>query len=189
MNEHISDSVSDEIISICEKIVMSEGIKKLNVRRVIKEMNVTNRVFYNRFSNIDEVLEIIYYKNMSDMQKSLHSDKDITHDFFGYATDVAINALLNNYRVKQKFCQYMFELDSYTNTYCIWWIEQIKDMVRIAKETNQIKQDVDPDMLSYAIWCFLHGFNNDAVNRNISAEEAIDSLKFGLNCIFYGIKN
>ncbi|MGM9551018.1 MAG: TetR/AcrR family transcriptional regulator [Clostridia bacterium] len=189
MSELIKDHISEEIISLCEDIVLKEGTKNINVRRVITAMGVTNRVFYNRFHNIEEVLECIYYKNMVTMQHSLSSEKNIEEDFFGYVTDVALNALLNTYDVKQRFCQYMFEFESYTNTYCNWWIEKIKDVIETAKRTEQIKKDIDSEMLSYALWCFLHGFNTDAVNRNVPKSDAVKSLKFGLECLFYGVKN
>lgn len=188
MSNLIKDSISDDIVSLCESIVMKEGVKDINVRRIIKEMGVTNRVFYNRFHNIEEVLEIIYYKNMASMQRSIRSDKDIAKDFFGYATDVAVNVLLNTYDIKQKFCQYMFEFDSYTSMNCAWWTDKIMQMVETAKQTGQLKEEINSQRLSYTIWCFLHGFNADAVNRNIPKEDAVENLIFGLNCIFYGVK-
>lgn len=187
MDNLIRDSISEEIISVAESIAMEYGTKDLSVRRIINKMGVTNRVFYNRFHNIEEVLEEIYQRAASAMHASFASDKDISTDFFGYVTDVCVNVLLQTYDVKKRFSQYMFEFDSLSQANCTWWCGRIKELIEFAKETNLIK-NVNSDLLSYTLWCFLRGFNADAVNRGLKKEDAVTNLKFGLNCLFEGVK-
>ena len=62
--ERICDEMSQKIIETAEALVMTQGTHMLTVRSILKELNITNRVFYNRFRNIDEVLNIVY-KNTS----------------------------------------------------------------------------------------------------------------------------
>lgn len=186
LNNLIYDSISDDIVKVAEKIVLEEGAKNVTVRRILSEMDVTNRVFYNRFHNIDEVLEIIYKKAVSKMQESLKSEYNIETDFYNYVLDVSVKVLLNTYDVKNQFSQYMFELDSYTDTNRIWWTNKIKKMIDIGRATNQIK-DIDSDMLSYTMWCFLRGYNADAVNRKLSKEDAVNSFKLVLGCLLDGL--
>lgn len=188
MENLIKDSISEEILNTVERMAMDGGTKDINVRRVITALGVTNRVFYNRFHNIEEVLEAVYQRAASGMHGSFNSQKDIETDFFGYVTDVIINVLINTYDIKQRFSQYMFEFDSYSQANCSWWMNKIKEVVDFGKKTGQVK-DVDSEMLSYSLWCFLRGFNADAVNRGLPKEEAITKLTFGLNCIFDGIRN
>lgn len=183
----ICDDISDEIIKITEEIVIKDGVKNVNVSKILSELGVTNRVFYNRFHNIDEVLEIIYKKAVFEMRKSLSSDYDMRTQYFDYVIDVSVKVLLNTYDVKREFSQYMFNLDSYTSENRIWWTNAIKKLIEVGKEIGQVK-DVDSDMLSYTIWCFFRGYNADAVKRNMSREDAIENFKFGLNCIFDGIR-
>lgn len=187
MDALIKDSISEEIIDVAESIAIEDGTKSINVRRIISELGVTNRVFYNRFHNIEEVLDVVYQRSADNMHKSFSSDKDIKTDFFGYVTDIVINVLLNTYDIKNRFSQYTFELDSYSQANYIWWTDKIKAIILVGKETGQIK-DIDSDMLSYTLWCFLRGFNADAVNRGLTKEDAISNLKFALNCLFEGIK-
>ncbi|MBQ8540395.1 MAG: TetR/AcrR family transcriptional regulator [Clostridia bacterium] len=187
MDGLIYDSISEEIIALAERIATESGTKDINVRRIIKELNVTNRVFYNRFHNIDEVLEIVYTRAAQNMHESFSSTKDINTDFFGYVTDVCVNVLLNTYDIKNRFSQYMFEFDSYTASNFAWWKDKIEQLIDFGKKEGKIK-DVDSNMLSYSLWCFLRGFNADAVNRGLSKDEAIKKLTFGLSCLFEGIK-
>lgn len=187
MENLINDSISEEIISVVEHMVIEGGTKDISVRRVISELGVTNRVFYNRFKNIEEVLEVIYKRAAKSMHESFNSSIDINTDFFGYVTDICVNVLINTYDIKNRFSQYMFEFDSYTNANFTWWNNKIKQLVEFAKNTNQIK-NVNSEMLSYSLWCFLRGFNADAVNRGLSKDEAVEKLKFGMQCIFEGIK-
>ena len=183
----ICDSISDEIIAVTERLAVRDGAKNVNVRRVLNEMNVTNRVFYNRFHNIDEVLEIVYKNAVIKMQDSVVSDIDINKDFFEYVIDVAVNVLIKTYDVKQQFSQYMFEHDSLTEANRLWWDEKIKGFAAVGRATGQIK-DLDDDKLSYTVWCFFRGFNADAVHRKLSKEEAVERFSFGLQCLFDGIK-
>ncbi|MBQ8002084.1 MAG: TetR/AcrR family transcriptional regulator [Clostridia bacterium] len=188
MDNLIHDSISDEIIAVTERIAMEDGTKDINVRRIIKELGVTNRVFYNRFHNIDEVLEAVYNRAAQGMHESFSTDKDINADFFGYVTDVCVNVLINTYDIKNRFSQYMFEFDSYSASNYTWWKGKIEQLITFGKETGKLK-NVDSEMLSYSLWCFLRGFNADAVNRGLSKDDAIAKLTFGLNCLFEGIKN
>ncbi len=188
MDTLIHDSVSEEIISLAERIATGDGTKDISVRRIIKELGVTNRVFYNRFRNIDEVLEIVCTRAAQGMHESFSSTKDINEDFFGYVTDVCVNVLVNTYDIKNRFSQYMFEFDSYSASNYTWWKGKIEQLVNFGKAAGKLK-NVDSEMLSYSLWCFLRGFNADAVNRGLSKDEATEKLTFGLNCLFEGIKN
>ena len=49
----IWDEVSEEILSCAERLARQKHTQKLTVRDVLREMDITNRVFYNRFHNID----------------------------------------------------------------------------------------------------------------------------------------
>ncbi|MBQ4095441.1 MAG: TetR/AcrR family transcriptional regulator [Oscillospiraceae bacterium] len=182
----ITDEVSEEIVAVAERIARTDGVKNITVRRILKEMSVTNRVFYNRYHNINEVLEIIYRKAVIRMRESLQSQYDMRTQFYDYVMDVAVKVLVKTYEVKSAFSQYMFEFDSSTDSNRIWWTDSIKKIIEVAKETGQLI-DVDSDMLSYTIWCFFRGYNADAVKRKLSVEEAVSRFKFGLHCLFYGL--
>ncbi len=183
----IFDEVSEEIVRIAERIVTEDGARDLTVRKILREMGVSNRVFYNRFKNIDQVLSIIATDAVAKMHDSIKHDYDIEHDFFNYVIDVCIKVLYNTYDVKNQFSQYMFELDSVAEDNRIWWTNKIKYLIKKGKDTGNIK-DVDDDKLSYTIWCFLRGYNADAVKRKLPKEEAAEGRRTGLGYLFEGIK-
>ena len=56
----IRDEISEKIIGIAADLAREEGAHRVNVRKIITRLGVTNRVFYNRFKNCDEVLRIVY---------------------------------------------------------------------------------------------------------------------------------
>lgn len=184
----ITDEISEEILHVAEEIARKDGARNVTVRSILSKMGVTNRVFYNRFHNIEEVLELIYTRAVGKMQESIQSEYDVRTHFFEYVMDVVVKVLINTYDVKNQFSQYMFEFDSLKETNRIWWTEKIREIIEVGKATGQIK-NVDSDMLSYMMWTFLRGYNADAVNRKLSKEEAIANVKFGMNCLFDGIRN
>lgn len=185
--ELISDEMSDKIIKLAEKIAIAEGAHTISVRRILSELKITNRVFYNRFKNIGEVLEKVYTNAVFKMHESIKIKYDPNKDFFEYVMDVAVKVLIDTYDVKMHFSRFMFEHDSLTQTNCRWWTEEIKKIIEYAKEKKLIK-DVDSDMLSYSIWCFCRGYNVDAVGRKMPKEEAVRYFKFGFGCLLDAIK-
>ena len=68
----IYDEMSVQIIDAAEKLTVSEGAHNINVRKILNYLGITNRVFYNRFRNIDEVLDFI---NDFDTRNMIGADK------------------------------------------------------------------------------------------------------------------
>lgn len=185
--EYISDSISDSIIDIAEKLVKKDGAHNITVRKILDELGTTNRVFYNRFRNVDDVLEILYTKLVLKMQRTVKSDIDPDKDFFGYVMDLGVKALTATYEIKMEFSRYMFEHDSLTNANRIWWTNEIEKIISRGKKLGVLK-NIDDDKLAYSVWCFLRGYNADAVLRKMSVDEAIDNFKFGFGCFLEGVK-
>lgn len=186
-NGLIVDEMSDKIINTAERIVMSCGANNLTVRKVLQELNITNRVFYNRFHNINHVLEIVYKNTILEMRKSIGIEMDSEKDFFEYVMDIVVKSLILSYDIKMQFNQYVFESDSLSDGNYEWWTTEIKRLMDYAIEKGYIKH-VDSDVLSYSLWCFCRGYNADAVGRNIPREEAVKNFRYSFGFILEGLK-
>lgn len=186
-NEFIKDEMSDEIIKVAQKMAMQKGAHEVNVSRILSEMGITNRVFYNRFPNINEVLEIVYKNAVIKMHGSLKAEYNEKKDFFDYIMDVAVKVLTDTYDIKMQFGRYMFEHDSLTRSNCEWWTDKIEKLIEYAASKGMIR-NIDPKKLSYTIWCFCRGFNIDAVSRKLSKEEAVEFFRYGFGCLIDGVR-
>jgi AcrR family transcriptional regulator len=182
----IKDKTSEKIIEITEQLVMTEGAHAVTVRKILQRLNVTNRVFYNRFRNIEEVLEIVYTDMMLKMRESISVEYDGKQDFFEFVIDAVTQALVMSYDVKMQFNQYVFENDSHSQANYEWYLSTIKRFFDYAK-THDLIKDVNADDLSYAIWCFCRGYNADAVMR-LSKEEAVQKFRYSFGILLNGIK-
>ena len=183
----IVDEMSDRIVETAKSLVTLHGVSNLTVRRILKELNITNRVFYNRFHNIEEVLDIVYKKTTLKIRESITEDFDNSTDFFDHVMDVVVTSLVMSYETKMQFNQYVFENDSLSQSNYEWWTGRIKKLIDYAIEHDYIKQ-VDSDVLSYSLWCFCRGYNADAVGRKIPKEEAVANFKYSFNFILEGLK-
>ena len=183
----ISDEMSEKILEAAENIVMTCGAGTLTVRKILTTLNITNRVFYNRFHNIDEVLAIVYENTTLKIRESILSGLDEKKDFFENAMDLAVKTLAISYETKMQFNQYVFENDSLTENNYEWWKEEIKKLIEYAK-ANQYIKDVDSEKLSYSLWCFCRGFNADAVARNLPRDEAEKTFRYGFGFLLDGLK-
>lgn len=65
------DEVSEQIIACVSNLARQHSADTITVRDVLKDLKITNRVFYNRFHNIDEVLEILYRDTVHKVRQSL----------------------------------------------------------------------------------------------------------------------
>lgn len=184
----ISDEMSVKIISAVHQMAICDGVQNVNVRRILQELGITNRVFYNRFHNIDEVLEIVYTDTIMKIRESVSVEINPDEDFFEQIMAMLEKTLIASYEVKQQFNHYVFEHDSISKINFGWWLETIKKLVDYAKENNIIKDDIDSHKLSYSIWCFCRGCNADAVGRNMSKEEALSYFRYGFGILFDGIR-
>ena len=185
--ELIIDEMSQKIIETAENLVLTHGAHMLTVRQILKEMEITNRVFYNRFHNIEEVLDIVYKNISMKVRQSIMREFDTSQDFFEYVKDVVVSSLEISYDTKMHFTQYIFESDSNSSGNFEWWVAEIKKLIDYAKEQRYIR-DVDSDVMSYAIWCFCRGYNADAVGRNLPKEEAVRNFRYSFGILLDGMR-
>lgn len=184
----IHDEMSQTIINAVEEIAMEGGAATLTVRQILRKLNISNRVFYNRFQNIEQVLDIVYKNTIVKIRDAIRSPLNIEEDFFEYVKDVVSRSLLFSYEVKMKFNQYIFEEDSLGELNRAWWTDEIKKLIIFAKSHKLIK-DVDEDILAYSIWCFCRGYNADAVARGLPKEKAVEDFKYSFSFLLEGLKN
>lgn len=187
-NGLIVDEMSNKIIKTAEGIVTLQGRNALTVRKILQEMGITNRVFYNRFRNIDQVLEVVYKNTALKMRESMVEEPDSAKDFFEYVTNIVEKALIMSYDTKMQFNQYVFENDSVSTSNYEWWTAEIRKLLDYAMERGYIKE-VDSEVLSYSLWCFCRGYNADAVGRNIPKDVAVKNFRYSFGIILEGLKN
>ncbi len=183
----IRDEMSEKIVETAEKLACSIGAHTITVRKILRELGITNRVFYNRFHNLDEVLRIVYKNTIMKIRSGVSSEIDEKSDFFEHIMELASSAVCASYETKKQFSQYVFETDSASDMNHGWWTDVIKKHIEYGKEKGYIK-DVDSDILSYSIWCFCRGYNADAVARKLPPEKAVEDFKYSFGFLIEGLK-
>lgn len=186
MGEHIKDAVSEQIIAITRELASQEGAHKVTVRKILAKLGMTNRVFYNRFSNADEVLQIVYARAVEETRECVRPHYTDKESFIAFCLDTAVEVLMLTYEVKVQFSGYMFEHNSLTEENRLWWADGIKKHYQYALDHGFAKK-VDADALCYAIWCFCRGYYADAVTRRIPKEDAARYFRFGFRCLIDGL--
>ena len=180
--------MSDRILLCAEQLATAEGAHTLTVRRILQTMNITNRVFYNRFRNIEEVLEILYHSMVAKIRESITPEAtDSAEAFFRHVTTIVEKSLIMSYENKMQFNSYIFENDSHSQTNFEWWHKEIKKLIEYAKNQHYIR-DVDADVMSYAIWCFCRGYNADAVGRALPMEHALANFRYSFGILLDGMR-
>ena len=183
--ELIFDEMSETIIAAAAKLAFESGAKTVNVRMVLQELEITNRVFYNRFRNIDQVLQIVYERLVLQIRKSVRFDPE--GDFFTQVTDIVAHTLIMSYELKMKMNDYVFQRDSIFGDNYLWWKNEIIKLIDFGKSKGLLKE-VDSEAMSYAIWCFIRGYNADAVGRRLPLEEAVTNFKYAFGILLDGMR-
>ena len=183
----IHDEMSEQIILAAQQIATESGTDSITVRQILKALNISNRVFYNRFHNIQEVLDILYTRTIETVRKSMISEIDPSRDFFEQVQDIIAGSLVISYEAKMNFNNYVFESDSLSIENYEWWIEKIGELISYAM-ANDLIVEVDKDSLSYGIWCFCRGYNADAVTRGLPKDEALKHFKYVIGFLLDGLK-
>ena len=185
--ERIHDEISDQIVEIVAGIAEKEGAHKVTVRKITDELGVTNRVFYNRFSNCDEVLRIVYRNAFVNIRENIRPDFHDRDSFLKFCVDTAVSVLLHTYDIKMQFRRYVFEHDSQTEENRLWWAQKVKKYYHYALEQGFTTKQLDEDALCYAVWCFCRGYYADAVSRELAKEDAVRYFTFGFTCLLNGL--
>lgn len=186
--EMIQDDISTAIIETARKLAKTKSIDKITVRDLLKEMNTTNRVFYNRFHSIDDVLNILYRETIDIVRKSVFRPYDGQEDFAAYVTQIAHRTLLLSYESRKDMSQFIFQMDSRSDDNFAWWREEILKLIVKGKELKVFRQELDDEAVTYAIWCFIRGFNTDALTRQLPMEEASRLFLHGFGCFLEGAR-
>ena len=184
----IRDEMSGKIVDEAAGIAFREGAGEVTVRKIIRALGVTNRVFYNRFHNVEEVLGIVYQDMAVKMRRSIMERFDPEGDFFGQITDIAAGTLKLSYQLKLGMNQYVFIQDSISSENFLWWQEHIREYIDLGKEKGLVRADLDGGVMSYAIWCFIRGYNTDALAREIPEDEAIRGFRYSFGAFLDGMK-
>lgn len=182
----ITDEMSVKIVDTAEKIIIDLGIEFLNVSKILKELSITNRVFYNRFNNIQDVLNEVYNRVVAQKRELISIEYQEGQDFFEYVTSIATNFVTLAYDVKDKFNFFIFGSDAFTRQNYEWYLNRIKQLINLGRRKNLLK-DFDDDAMSYYIWCSCRGFNTDIVMR-MTKEEAVEIFKKSFKFLLEGIK-
>ena len=184
----IHDKMSGQIVEAAAKIALNEGAGEVTVRKIIRALGVTNRVFYNRFHNAEEVLSLVYQDMALQMRQSILEHFDPEGDFFRQITDIAAGTLKLSYRLKLGMNQYIFIQDSVSAENFLWWRGRIREFIDFGKERRLVRPDLDCDKISYAIWCFIRGYNTDALARGIPEAEAVDGFLYSFGIFLEGMR-
>ena len=184
----IFDETSEQIIATAERLALQSGGEKLTVRMILQAMGgVSNRVFYNRFKNIDDVLSIVYQKVILKMRSSVTDNFEPDGDFTEQVINIVTATLNISYDVKMNFSRYVFETDSVSNENYEWWKSEITKLIELGKSGGHINKSIDTSGMSYAIWCFIRGYNADALSRGIPREEAVENFKYAFRVLLEGM--
>ncbi len=184
----IYDKMSETIIAAAAQIVLTEGADSLNVRKILTALEITNRVFYNRFHNVDEVMQIIYDRTVHKMRESVGAGLDPGLDFFEQIKEIVGKTLEMSYELKMKFNYYIFESDSVSYDNFKWWNTEIKRVIEYGKAHGYLDPEIKTDEISYAIWCFIRGYNADAIARGLERERALEDFKYSFGILLRGMK-
>jgi len=83
--------------------------------------------------------------------------------------------------------QFIFESDSQSASNFSWWKSEIEKLINFGKENNLLK-DIETEKMSYAIWCFIRGYNADALGRNLPKEQAVEDFKYSFGVLLDGMR-
>lgn len=183
----ISDEMSEEIIQAAEKLAIKDGAEKVTVRSVLNALGITNRVFYNRFHNIDDVLNIVYERMILKIRESISEDFDPEGDFYSQVINIVTNTLVMSYDIKMNFNNYVFRNDSVSHRNFEWWKSEITKLIEIGKNVGWLG-DIDTEIMSYGIWCFIRGYNADALGRGIPKDEAVSNFRYCFGVLLDGMR-
>lgn len=183
----LEDEVSGEIIDCAMDIARENGVAAVTVSEILRKMEITNRVFYNRFKNIDEVIAELYKRVVDEMRICIDTEYDGRENYYEYLIGLAVSVLEKTYETKLHFAGIMKDYDSRAGENRKWWIAHIAPLLEYGMDSGFLKR-ADSKLLAYSIWCYCRGFNASVVGGGLNLGEALESFRLGIRCLIYGLK-
>lgn len=183
----IEDETSNRIIDTAMEIALSEGVSNLTVSKIIRAMDVTNRVFYNRFKDINDVITAVYERVVHKLRSCLDVKYDGKQDYCEFITDLAVSVLTETYKLKLHFAGYLYNYNAYNEENRIWWINHIAPLIDYGIEHGIFKK-TDSRLLAYSVWCYCRGFTAATMDSNLSTDEGLAAFRIGFKCLMDGVR-
>lgn len=182
----LQDDISKKIIATVTKMVYEGGASKINVQAVLKKLKITNRVFYNRFKNIEEVLLCVSQNIVQKMHQCILRPIDKKENYHKYLMNIASDVFIKTYEIKKDFSDYMFMNDIVNESNKIWWIDHMIPLLEYGIKEKFLKP-MDVHAMSYAIWCFCRGFNVDAIKSRLEFNKALKTFQTAFGFLIDGM--
>ena len=99
----LEDNISGKIIDCAMNIARENGVAAVTVSEILRKMEITNRVFYNRFKNIDEVIAELYKRVVDEMRICIDTEYDGRENYYEYLIGLAVSVLEKTYETKLHF--------------------------------------------------------------------------------------
>lgn len=182
----IQDEISNKIIDTVTKMVYDGGARNINVQMVLKKLKITNRVFYNRFQNIDEVLLSVSQNLVHKMRQCMLRPYNEKENYHKYLVSLATEVLVKTYEIKKDFSDYMFNNDIINESNKIWWIDHMLSPLDYGVKNGFLKP-MNTREMAYAIWCFCRGFNVDAIKSRLELKKALKTFTMAFTFLIDGM--
>lgn len=182
----LQDEISTKIINTVTKMVYEGGAANINVQMVLKKLKITNRVFYNRFKNIDEVLICVSQNLVQKMRQCMLRPYNKKENYHKYLVSLATDVLIKTYEIKKDFSDYMFNNDIVNESNKIWWIDHMIPAIEYGVKNGFLKP-MNIKEMAYAIWCFCRGFNVDAIKSRLELNKALETFTMAFTFLIEGM--
>ena len=182
----LQDEISTKIINTVTKMVYEGGAANINVQMVLKKLKITNRVFYNRFKNIDEVLLCVSQNLVHKMRQCMLRPYNEKENYHKYLVSLATDVLVKTYEIKKDFSDYMFNNDIVNESNKLWWIDHMIPALEYGVKNGFLKP-MDIREMAYAVWCFCRCFNVDAIKSRLELNKALETFTMAFTFLIDGM--
>lgn len=183
----LEDETTKQIIAAATGIAQREGIEQLSVKGILAEMGVSNRVFYNRFRNIDDIIQILYNELVQEIRASLKSVREEGRDYYSYLLELAVAVVRKIYQNNLHFRKHLLSYHASNDSNRNWWLTQIQTILQDGINRGLLRK-MNITAVSYGVYCFCLGFHKEAVGEALEGEQAIGAFSQSFALLIEGMK-
>jgi AcrR family transcriptional regulator len=178
---------NEKILKAAEKVYKSSGLEKTTVTDICDAADISRKTFYQRFKNLDELLEVLI---------EYISKKAVSQLYDGEKSENSINLLWKIFDIYDEIVKSHPILHTvYRSKYSRWvdWNEsgfadkfesvirkKIEDIIKQGKKKGELREDIKEDNLSYLITLTLsniHFVIIPSLTDEKQGKELIETLK------------
>lgn len=192
LRELKKENKRERILKVAIELFTKKGFEKTTIEDITRNAKVAKGTFYNFFEKKEDVILYFLDREIEESRDEIQSNLYLKRIFFDQL-EMLISTYLKHIFRKKEFAKILISnrvmlMGTKNNQNELRLIQSLSQLIDLAKQRNEIKNQVDTKQLAELIFAINTMYIIYWLNRTIkSKKECVERIIKTLKLVFYGV--